>query len=260
MPESAAPESALNRHPKDVQARATTVRLLQVLAGAALLLPVLFFAFASALSYRSTYALADERIERSLDVLQEEALKVFQSMNLALDTIENMLAGLSEADIRANEERLHVRLRQIQGALPEVQSIWIFGPTGHPQVITRDYPAPYAEDFGALDYIVAPRDRPPGVYIGGIHQSVSGGQPYFTFDRARRDAQGKFIGVIEMSLLPSNFSRFYSHLLSGEGLQFALVRDDGVMLARYPPITRDVRLDEHSGFQRSIAAAPAGGF
>ena len=141
MVESAA-ESALNRNPRDAQGRATTVRLLQVLAAAALLLPLLFFAFASALSHRSTYALADERIERSLDVLQEQALKVFQSMNLAVDTIENMVTGLSEADIRANEEQLHMRLRQIQDALPEVQSIWIFGPTGHPQVITRDYPAP----------------------------------------------------------------------------------------------------------------------
>ena len=99
-----------------------------------------------------------------------------------------------------------------------------------------------------------------GVYIGGIHQSVSGGQPYFTFNRRALTPSGKFIGVIEMSLLPSDFSRFYSHLLSGEGLQFALVRDDGVMLARYPPISRDVRLDEHSGFHRSIAVDPAGGF
>src|ERR1700730_14190504 len=260
MPESAAPESVLKRNPRDARARAGTVRLLQVLAAAALLLPVLFFAFASALTHRATYALADERIERSLDVLQEQALKVFQTMYLALDTIENMVAGLSEADIRANEERLHLRLRRIQGALPEVQSIWIFGPTGHPQVITRDYPAPYAEDFAALDYFAVPRDGPPGAYIGGIHQSVSGGQPYFTFSQARHDAQGKFTGVIEMSLLPSDFSRFYSHLLSGEDLQFALVRDDGVMLARYPPISRDVRLDEHSGFHRSIAAAPVGGF
>jgi signal transduction histidine kinase len=260
MPEVAAPETVPNRHAKDAQARATTIRLLQVLAAAALLLPVLSFAFASALSHRASYALADERIERSLDVLQEQALKVFQTMNLALDTIENMVAGLSEADIRANEERLHMRLRQIQGALPEVQSIWIFGPTGHPQVITRDYPAPYAEDFAALDYFAAPRDGPAGAYIGGIHQSVSGGQPYFTFDRARRDASGKFIGVIEMSLLPSDFSRFYSHMLSGEGLQFALVRDDGVMLARFPPISKDVRLGATSGFHRSIAADPAGGF
>ena len=155
-----------------------------------------------------------------------------------------MVAGLSETEIRANEERLHMRLRQIQSALPEVQSIWIFGPTGHPQVITRDYPAPYAEDYTTLDYFAVPRDGPAGVYVGGIHQSISGGQPYFSFNRARQDAQGKFVGVIEMSLLPSNFSQFYAHLLSGEGLQFALVRDDGVMLARYPPISRDVRLDE----------------
>ena len=260
MLESPAPKSVPNRNPKDAQARATTVRLLQVLAAAALLLPLLFFVLASALSHRTTYALADERIERSLDVLQEQALKVFQSMNLALDTIENMLAGLSDAEIRANEERLHTRLRQIQSTLPEVQSIWIFGPTGHPQVITRDYPAPYTEDYTALDYFAVPRDGPAGIYIGGIHQSVSGGQPYFTFNRARHDAGGKFIGVIEMSLLPSDFSRFYSHLLSGEGLQFALVRDDGVMLARYPPISRDVRLDENSGFHRSIVADPAGGF
>jgi hypothetical protein len=156
MPESAAPEGVLNRNPRDAQARAGTVRLLQVLAAAALLLPLLFFAFAGALSHRATYALADERIERSLDVLQEQALKVFQSMNLALDTIEHMVAGLSEADIRADEEQLHLRLRQIQSALPEVQSIWVFGPAGHPQVITRDFPAPYAEDFAALDYSPCP--------------------------------------------------------------------------------------------------------
>jgi CheY-like chemotaxis protein len=60
MPESAARENVLIRNPRDAQARAGTIRLLQVLAAAALLLPVLFFAFASALSYRATYALAGQ--------------------------------------------------------------------------------------------------------------------------------------------------------------------------------------------------------
>ena len=256
MAESAAPDSVLNRHPRDAQARATTVRLLQVLAAAALLLPVLFFAFASALSHRATYALADERIERSLVVLQEQALKVFQSMNLALDTIENMVAGLPRptSDQRGTAARGCARSRR---ACRKCNRSGFSGPTGHPQVITRDYPAPYAEI--SARYLSVARDG-QGVYIGGIHQSVSGGQPYFTFSQARQDVGGKFVGVIEMSLLPGDFSRFYSHLLSGEGLQFALVRDDGVMLARYPPISRDVRLGEHSGFRRSLAADPAGDF
>jgi two-component system NtrC family sensor kinase len=260
MSEAAEPQDVPPKLAKDTQARVTTIRLLQVLAAAALLLPLLFFVLASWSSYRGTQALANERIERTLDVMQEQALKAFQSMNLALDAINDLLADHSEAQIEADAARLHQRLNQILGALPEVQSIWIFGPTGHPQVITREYPAPAAEDFSGEDYFIVPRDGPPGVYIGGIHQSVSGGQPYFTFNEARHDADGKFAGVIEMSLLPSDFSRFYSQLVTSAGLQFAMVRDDGVMLARFPPAAAEVRLDERSGFRRTIAANPAGGF
>jgi signal transduction histidine kinase/CheY-like chemotaxis protein len=266
MPAAAAPESVITERSKEAQARVTTVRLLQILAAAALLFPLFLFSFASWLSYRGEQALTNERIERSLDVMQEQALKVFLSIKLALDTIDDLLANRSESEIQADEGRLHERLSQIEGTLPEVQSIWIFGPTGHPQVMTRAYPALTAGDYSENDYFRVPRDGPAGVYIGSIHQSVSGGQPYFTFNRARHGADGKFAGVIELSLLPSDFSRFYSRLASGSGLQYALVRDDGTMLARFPPPPQgephldEVRLDERSGFHRVIAANPAGGF
>src|SRR5262249_50706242 len=151
---------------------------------------------------RSTQSLANERIERSLDVMQEQALKVFQSMNLAVNAIDNALGTRSETEIKADEQLLHAKLRQIQAALPEVQSIWIFGSDGHPQVMTRDYPAPASLYYGDQDYFAEPRDGPPGIHIGSIHSSVSGGEPYFSFNRARRDANGKFAGVIEMSLRP----------------------------------------------------------
>ncbi len=260
MADAALPTDAAAKLAKDGQARRSTVRLLQALAVAALLLPTLFFLFASWRTYGSAQALADERIERSLDVMQEQALKVFQSMNLAIDTINDLVAGKTETEIATAEPQLHERLRQIQSALPEVQSIWIFGPTGHPQVMTRETPALTHLNYSAEDYFTVPRDGPPAVYIGGVHQSVSGGQPYFTFNRARHDADGKFAGVIEMSLLGSDFRRFYSRLVSGGGLQFAMVREDGTMLARFPPAAGDVRLGERSGFHRSIAAAPANGF
>jgi two-component system, NtrC family, sensor kinase len=255
------PEGVATKPSNDTQARAATLRLLQLLAAAALLLPLLLFAFGSWSSYRATQALANERIERSLDVMQEEALKAFQSMNLALDTLDDLLAGRSEAEIQADEPRLHQRIIQIQASLPEVQSIWIFGPTGHPQVMTRASPALTSLEYGDQDYFIEPRDGPPGVYIGGIHASISGGQAYFTFNRARRDGGGKFLGVTEMSLLPSDFSKFYSQLVSGPGLLFAMVRDDGTLLARFPSPRDEVRvLGERSGFHEAIAANPAGGF
>jgi signal transduction histidine kinase len=260
MPEVAASEASSDQRSRDAQARRTTIRLLQVLAAAALLLPLMLFAFASWRSHDAVEALANERLERSLDVMQEQTLKVFQSMNLALEALDDLLADKSAAEIAAYEPRLHREIRQIQAALPEVQSIWIFGPDGHPQVITRETPAPTNQDFSTEDYFTVPRDGPHGVYIGGLHPSVSGGEPYFTFNRARRDAAGRFLGVIEMSLQPSDFVRFYSHLAMTPGLAFSLVRGDGTVLSRYPPRPGETRLAESSRFHQAVTANGEGGF
>jgi signal transduction histidine kinase/CheY-like chemotaxis protein len=255
MPEAGLSEKRAN----DEHARVAHLRLLHVMAAAALLLPLLLFCFASWLSYRTTHDLADERIARALDVMQEQALKAFQSMDLALDTIDGLLGDRSAGEIRADEQRLHEQLRRIQKALPEVQSIWIFGPDGRPQVMTREYPAPAALSYADQDYFTEPRDGAPGIHIGTIHQSVSGGQPYFSFNRARRDRDGKFIGVIEMSLLPSDFIRFYSQLMNTPGMTFELLRADGTVLARFPSRPTPRRLDEGSQFRRAIAASPEAG-
>jgi signal transduction histidine kinase/CheY-like chemotaxis protein len=259
MADAALPDDAAAKLSRERRARITTLRLLQGLAACALVVPALFFVFGGWLSYKSTQALSDERIAGSLDVLQEHALKVFQSMNLAIDTIGEVLGDKSNAEIAAEEPQLHRRLREVQNALPEVQSIWIFGPAGHPQVITRETPAPREQDYSEEDYFTGPRDA-QGIYIGGMHQSASGGKPYFTFDRARRDAGGNFIGVIEMSLLGSDFTRFYSQLVDSPGLQFLLTRTDGVVLARFPQDNNELRLSSTGGFQHNIAANPDGGF
>jgi signal transduction histidine kinase len=246
-------------HPKDAQARAATLRLLRLLAAAALILPLTLFLVASGISYHDKQALANERIGRSLDVMQEQALKAFQSVSVAVDSIDRLLEARSPAEIAAAEPRLHVELDRIEQTLPDVQSIWIFGPDGHPQVITRASPPPTLY-YGDQDYFTMPRDHPDVLCVGHIHESVSGGEPYFTIDRARRDAKGNFIGVIEMSLLPSRFRRFYSQLLSGPGLGFSMLLEDGTVLARFPPLPDEVRPEAQREFQRQIAAHAPGGF
>jgi two-component system NtrC family sensor kinase len=244
---------------QDAQARAATLRLLRVLAAASLLVPLALFGFASWVSLRDMRARADERISRSLDVMEEQALKGFQSVTVAMDGIQRMLGTRSPAEIAAEEPQLHGDLVKINATLPEVQSIWIFGPDGHPQVVTRESPPPNLF-YGDQDYFTAPREHPDLLYVGHIHSSVSGGQPYFTLDRARRDSQGNFTGVIEMSLLPSDFSRFYGQLTSSPGLGFAMLLEDGTILARYPSLANNVRLATQAGFVGQIAAKPEGGF
>jgi len=244
---------------QDAHARAATLRLLRVLAAASLLLPLALFAFASWVSLRDMRTLTDERISRSLDVTEEQALKTFQSITVAIDGIQRILGTRSPSEIAADEPRLHAELISIEKALPEVQSIWIFGPDGRPQVITRESPPPTLF-YGDQDYFAVPRDHPDAFYVGYIHASVSGGQPYFTVNHARRDARGNFAGVIEMSLLPSDFSRFYGQLTSSPGLGFSLLQADGTILARFPPLTGAEGSDPRAGFRIRIEDKPAGGF
>jgi two-component system, NtrC family, sensor kinase len=242
-------------HTKDKQARAATLRLLRMLAAAALIVPLALFVFASWVSYRDMQSLTDERIARSLDVVQEQALKTFQSITVALNAIDELIDVRSPTEIVANEPRLHNDLVKIREELLDVQSIWVFGADGRPQVITRDSPPPTTY-YGDEDYFTVPRDHPDALYVGQIHHSVSGGEPYFTIARARRDSRDKFAGVIEMSLLPSDFNRFYGELTSSPGLGFSMVLENGTLIARFPAVAEEVSL----GFKRQTAANPAGGF
>ena len=72
---------------------------------AALAIPILLFAVASTVSYHDTFALADERIDRSIDVTQEQALKILQSVNLTIAATQELLDGRTDDEIRQNEAR-----------------------------------------------------------------------------------------------------------------------------------------------------------
>ena len=110
-----------------MQARALTIRLVRLAMAASLLFPCLLFAFACWNSYRSLKALTDERLVRSLDVQQEEALKTFELVDMALNTTFELIAGMSDADIcRRRAPTACADAASCVAQIPAVQSIWIF--------------------------------------------------------------------------------------------------------------------------------------
>ena len=242
-----------------MQARALTIRLVRLAMAASLLFPCLLFAFASWTSYRNLEALADERIIRSLDVQQEQALKAFQLIDLTLDNANDLVSGMSDSDIRKDEERLHLQLKKWDNAVPAVQSIWIYDKDGRALVTSSAHPPP-EQNYSDRDFFLAHVKTDIGTYYGRIYNSQFNGQPFFTVSR-RLTRDGAFMGVIEISVLPSNFFRFFSTLAYTEGLQYALLREDGTFLARYPvaPAGATEKLDERTGFRRTIAQYPQGG-
>jgi signal transduction histidine kinase len=243
-----------------MQNRLLTIRLIRLAMVASLVLPCLLFAFATWTSYRNIHLLADERLVRSLDVEQEEANKTFELIDLTMSNASDLIAGSSAEQIRDNEERLHRSLRKYSEAVALVQSIWIYGADGRALVSSRSHPPP-GQSFADRDFFGAHVDADIGTYYGRVYNSEFNGEPFFTVSK-RLTFGDTFIGVLEVSVLPSNFFRFFSAMAFTQGLQYALLRADGLFLARYPvvPAGSPDRLGNNTGFIQTVATSPQGGF
>jgi two-component system, NtrC family, sensor kinase len=175
--------------------RVVALRLLQFGIVAALVLPLILFVFASAISYRTISAIADERAARALDVLQEQAVKVFRSIDATLDTLEELVADRTNQDISGEHAKLHQRFKRMAAAFPEMQSIWLFDQTGRTLVTTVIDPPP-SRDYSPFDFFRAHLEGGKRRFIGEVTNSTYGGQPYFGVSRARKGLDNAFAGVI----------------------------------------------------------------
>ncbi len=217
-------------------AQRNSLELLRWMMIASLALPVALFVFAAYVSYGSTYDEADREIRRSLDVAHEHALKVFETIDRSLSEMEEIVRGLSDAEIKSREQTLHLRLRQLSDSLPQMKSAWVFDAQGRALVNSTVYPAP-EQTFADRDYFRAQVTDNIGTYIGSVltPRPPYQGANFFGVSRRRQAQEGGFAGVIQASVLPEYFERFYARIGHASGSYFALHRADGTLLARFPP-------------------------
>ena len=241
-------------------AQRNSLRILQWMMVASLALPIALFAIASAISHRSINDDADREIERTLDVAHEHALKVFETIDRSLSEIGEVVRGMSDEAIRSHEETLHRRLMQLSDSLPQLKSAWIFDAQGRPLANSIVSPVPQM-DFSDRDYFNAHVDQNIGTFIGAplSPRQPYQGAPFFGMSRRRDSEVGRFIGIIQASVLPEYFETFYARIGRAPGSFFAIGRTDGVVLAHFPPLGRDIRLDPAGPLGRTIAASPQRG-
>jgi two-component system, NtrC family, sensor kinase len=237
-----------------------SIRLLQGVLVAAVALPVALFCFAAWQGYNDHQRTAESQIERSRDVLNEHALKVFEAVERSIAEINEVIRDMPDQEIAASEEKLHNRLERMASSSPEVKSYWIFDRKGRALVNSLGYPAPVV-DFFDRDYFKAHVDRDVGTFIGGVlrPRAPYGGAPFFGVSRRRIASDGSFAGVIQASVLPEYFEGFYAKIGKAPGSYFSLIRDDGLILARHPALSQDIRLPPQGDVIKAFHAQPAEG-
>ncbi|HXX03177.1 MAG TPA: ATP-binding protein [Xanthobacteraceae bacterium] len=237
-------------------ARETAIRLLLLMMIASVMLPAALFVYASWISYRDIHAVADERIGRSLDVMQEQALKVFQTVDRTFAEVNEIVRGMSDEDIRVDAPRLHERLAGIVATMPQLYGILLLGRDGRPLAASTPAVMPAGANLTDRDYFQAQLDDNPGTYVSDTRDPrLPGiGDDFFDLSHRLESPDGSFSGVIAVAVRPKYFEDFYQLIGRTPGSFYALVRSDGAYLARYPALQdRRRRLTAASTFRTTIA-------
>jgi two-component system NtrC family sensor kinase len=200
--------------------------------------PLILGAAGAYLSYQAGVQRAEIALKEAVAVAEENTVKVLDTHQLVAARIDDLLAGMSDGDIRAQEQSLHDKMARQIGDLPQVAAAWAIDETGHELVSARVYPVnagldhSQRDDFRALQHSALP------IYVWALRarsldQDVY--QPYFTVARRLQSPESEFRGIAVVAVSASYFASFYRSLLPNPGDYTAGVfRDDGSALAAYP--------------------------
>ncbi|CAN5369084.1 hypothetical protein BH10PSE6_BH10PSE6_29980 [soil metagenome] len=165
-------------------------------AVAAIVLPLLLFAGASWIAYGETRREAEERMARTLDLVYGNVRTIFEMQSLVISNTREILDEYpSPSAIRANEEKVHAKLRRLVVGLPQIQGIWVLDAEARPLASANLHPVP--RDLVASDrsYFVAHRDGARRHVSEVLHGRALANE-FFQYSERRDRPDGSFDGLM----------------------------------------------------------------
>ncbi|HET7680439.1 MAG TPA: ATP-binding protein [Xanthobacteraceae bacterium] len=235
------------------------LRLIRVLLIGSVAGPLLAFGLYAVVTYRHAYSAAELAARHQNRILQEHALKAFETVELALRYTDEKIKGLDWQEIETSR-RLWQELRTLQESKEQLGSLFVMRPDGSIPLTTRVFPAP-AIDFSDRDYFLAQKERDVGFYIGQAYVGKISKAPIFNFSLRRSSSDGTFNGVIGSSAFVEYFQKFYEEINSRDrDFAIGLLGKKGDFLVRYPAAEVGIKFGLDSEFLKRIALANEGVF
>jgi signal transduction histidine kinase/ActR/RegA family two-component response regulator len=239
-------------------------RALRALLAASIILPILIFAGIATIAYQQHFRDGRTRLEATLGVIYEHALKVFETFELAARYTDELFDDVSDEQIIASEAEYHARLKTLTDNLPQLRDILVIDRNGRPLVSGTIFPMPHQTDLSGRDFFARHRQDPAsGVLISGVIQSRVADRHVIVISRRRPDPSGRneFRGTTTTAIAPEYFAEYYATLPFRPSTFAALVREDGAILARHPPLgTRPDQLMPQTPILSQLRISPQSGF
>ena len=206
------------------------------------ILPLVLLGISAWASWRTQWQNATADMVRSADAGAEYVARYLQGYNFALGRVDDLIKGLSDAEILLREGQLHAALERMIGELPQAEAAFVIDRNGYPLLGANIYPIPKGVPT-AVDrdfFLALSGPTPPPFHVSQVYRNKWNGIPFFALSRRRelsRNGQpsGGFDGLINVLVSPERLSEGLHYLLNEPGEAISLVRDDGVLVTRTPP-------------------------
>lgn len=219
--------------PRPVITRWDAIRPLRRLLATTVLLPAVLILASALGSLRNHRNDIMAELDHVAGMMAEQAASALATQVLVAAAVDSLLGGRDGESVRHDEAVLHLRLRTLQ-ALAPVQDVLVLDRNGRPLVGARSFPVPSGQDLSDLAWFRAARESEADV-VGEVERNPVTGLEGIPFAHRRRMAGG-FAGTIVVTGDPAQFHGTAGpHAARLLGFEALLQRQDGAVLAHYPP-------------------------
>ncbi len=210
----------------------SAIRLHQAILAASVLVPATVFCAAAWWNRGEVLREGTETVERTAAVIQEHAARVFDTAALVLARVEERTLGLDAGQLEGAGTSEF--LRMIKEPMEQLVSIWVSDAEGRILAGSQNW-TPASRIADREFFRVHAEDSAAGIHLSDAFTGRATNVVSFALSLGRRDAEGRFTGVIHVALSPDYFARFFAEAAPTFPGAAALFRIDGAVLGRHPP-------------------------
>ena len=213
----------------------------------------------------STIKTAEAELGRYTLTLSEQADRSFKSLDLVISSVSDYLIrhGVNDAaSYRAavTDFETHLFLKDKISGLPQIDAVTMVDQNGKLLNFSRFWPTPTV-NVSDRDYFKALAADPNlETFISQPVPNRGDGTWVIYLARRLNDPNGNFMGLILGAISLQYFENFFGSTSSGESTVVMLTRDDGLLLAQYPPsrnigktVDRPIRVALNEGGTRRFS-------
>ncbi|SAK81372.1 sensor histidine kinase/response regulator [Caballeronia temeraria] len=225
--------------------RAARRRLFAALV-ASIVIPFAFFCLYGYYTYGRALTETGESLERFARIIDEKANTVFSINRELISRIDEMLGSGDEDFIARGQQELHDKLARLAATQAQIAALSVLDSHGRLILSSRFFPAPNVSVGDRADFI-ATRDMHATFHVSMPERGRVKNTDIVNTLSARYAKDGRFLGEISIAVRRDYLIGFYRELAASDpALTLALHRDDGAVLARYPPASAPNAPDRHS--------------